>query len=265
VTRDADGVARVHLAVLGRERVVEAPLSEGATDVVALLPLARAVASAVAGLAEEDARAHGREVACRAGCAACCRHLVPVSVVEAVGLAADVAAMPPERRERVRRRFAEAVRRLEQLGLVDRKAPRGHRALRSAAPPGQSAWLDVSRRYFDAEIACPLLEEELCSVHPTRPLVCREYLVTTPPERCASLDAGAEAAARPLHTGEALAATARRVGLSDGPQIPLVLALEWADARGARLRAPREGAELFLAFVDEIERAAGLDPKLPSG
>ena len=32
---------------------------------------------------------------------------------------------------------------------------------------------------------CPFLEEESCSIHPDRPLVCREYLVTSPAELCA--------------------------------------------------------------------------------
>jgi Fe-S-cluster containining protein len=32
---------------------------------------------------------------------------------------------------------------------------------------------------------CPFLEDESCSIHPDRPLVCREYLVTSPAELCA--------------------------------------------------------------------------------
>ena len=39
--------------------------------------------------------------------------------------------------------------------------------------------------YFALGIPCPFLEEESCSIHPDRPLVCREYLVTSPAELCA--------------------------------------------------------------------------------
>jgi len=39
--------------------------------------------------------------------------------------------------------------------------------------------------YFALRVPCPFLEEESCSIHPDRPLVCREYLVTSPAELCA--------------------------------------------------------------------------------
>ena len=44
---------------------------------------------------------------------------------------------------------------------------------------------EVSTGYFALGVACPFLEEESCSIHAERPLVCREYLVTSPAERCA--------------------------------------------------------------------------------
>ena len=34
-------------------------------------------------------------------------------------------------------------------------------------------------------VPCPFLEDESCSIHPERPLVCREYLVTSPAALCA--------------------------------------------------------------------------------
>lgn len=33
----------------------------------------------------------------------------------------------------------------------------------------------------------PFLEDDACSIHPHRPSVCREYLVTSPAEHCAEL------------------------------------------------------------------------------
>jgi hypothetical protein len=40
-------------------------------------------------------------------------------------------------------------------------------------------------RYFALGIACPFLEDERCTIHPIRPLRCREYLVASPAEHCA--------------------------------------------------------------------------------
>ncbi|MCC6539421.1 MAG: YkgJ family cysteine cluster protein, partial [Bryobacterales bacterium] len=42
--------------------------------------------------------------------------------------------------------------------------------------------------FFALGIACPFLENESCSIHPDRPLICREHLVNTPAEWCAEPD-----------------------------------------------------------------------------
>jgi Fe-S-cluster containining protein len=39
-------------------------------------------------------------------------------------------------------------------------------------------------KYFHQGIPCPFLESESCSIHPVRPLICREYLVTSPAKNC---------------------------------------------------------------------------------
>src|SRR5260221_92883 len=41
----------------------------------------------------------------------------------------------------------------------------------------RSCWLSQA-------IACPCLEDESGSIHPDRPMACREYLVTSPAENC---------------------------------------------------------------------------------
>jgi hypothetical protein len=44
---------------------------------------------------------------------------------------------------------------------------------------------ELALEYFYQRIPCPFLENESCSIHPIRPLVCREYLVSSPSEHCA--------------------------------------------------------------------------------
>jgi Fe-S-cluster containining protein len=38
--------------------------------------------------------------------------------------------------------------------------------------------------YFSKGIPCPFLEDESCSIHENRPLICRQYLVTSPASHC---------------------------------------------------------------------------------
>jgi Fe-S-cluster containining protein len=181
-------VATIHLQVFGEEYTFPVPLRLGERTLSDLLPAAREVTRQVTEQAAARARAAGKQVSCRAGCAACCRQLVAISVVEAQALAEYVASLPGERQAAVRARFADALRRLEAAGLLDPAEPRGGRALLAADVAGRSETIrEVARRYFHQGIACPFLEDESCGVYEHRPLVCREYNVTSPAEQCSRL------------------------------------------------------------------------------
>ena len=221
-----------------------------------LLPAAREISGKTTAMALDRERAAGRAISCRAGCGACCRQLVAISVIEAESLAQLVAAMPPERAEKIRARFAAALKRLEEAGLLSPNEPPGQRALMvSDADQADVARRNVSRRYFSLKIACPFLEDESCSIHPDRPMVCREYHVTTPAADCADLYqkeiARVEA---PLRMGEVLARTYAKVTAGETFMIPLVLSLEWSAAHSAEITAPHAGRALMDAMLGELGR-----------
>jgi Fe-S-cluster containining protein len=250
-----DDTANIHLRLLGEEHVFPVPLPLGRRTLLDLLPAARELSNRATAVGVERSRGEGREISCRAGCGACCRQLVAISFVEAQSLADLVADMPPERQAFIRERFADAVRRLEADGLLDPKEPRGERSVQAPDLGDRAASLrDVSRRYFALQIACPFLENESCGIHPQRPMVCREYHVTSPAENCSRLyEIGVDRLLSPLHMGEVLARTARRTAGTEPGMIPLVLSLEWAEAHGGRLREPHDGMEMFQAMMGEID------------
>src|SRR5262249_14903823 len=122
--------AHVHLDVLGHAVEIEMRVRVGECLPTDVLPLARAITDKVTEVGKAVAAAEGNTVSCRAGCSACCRRpIVPVAPVEAIALAKLVKSLPAKRREVVRRRFASAVRRLEDLGLLDARAPKGRDSL----------------------------------------------------------------------------------------------------------------------------------------
>ena len=244
--------ATVHLHVFGQDREISFPVRVGPSALRDLLPAARELSRRVSALAVAHARAEGRSVSCAAGCAACCHHLIPISSVEAVALAKIVAAMKPARRAALRARFAAAVKRMEELGLLDPAAPRGRAALLGQPAPGETAWEHVSRRYFDARIPCPFLEDKRCGVYEHRPIVCREYQVTSPASLCDQLTADVRDVERPIRAGDALGAAAAEIAGVDG-HIPLALALEWAEAHGQALEGTRDGEELFWALLGKLD------------
>jgi Fe-S-cluster containining protein len=169
------------LRIGGQVMPVRFTVPAGRCGAEALLPDLRRLATQVIDHAVAAVEQDGQRVSCAKGCGACCRQMVPVSPVEARELARIVAAMPPERAAAVRRRFADARQRMEAANLG---------STRGNPDDDQAAYGPYSLAYFRQGVPCPFLEDESCSIHPDRPLVCREYLVTTPPEACAAIGAG---------------------------------------------------------------------------
>ncbi|MBI3408953.1 MAG: YkgJ family cysteine cluster protein [Planctomycetes bacterium] len=246
--------ANIHLRWEDVDRTIPVPLPRGDCTLLDLLPAARAISHEATAVALEQARSQGREISCRAGCGACCRQLVAISVVESQSLADLVAAMPPERQSVIRRRFTDAIGRLEESELLDPHEAKGERSIVAADQGARDATLQgVGRRYFELQIACPFLENESCSIHPDRPIVCREHHVTTPAENCAKLyQVNVDRVEPAARLGEALARTADHVHGTGAFMIPLVLSLEWSEAHGPLLKKPQDGKVLFQTMMGEL-------------
>jgi Fe-S-cluster containining protein len=245
---------RVHLRVLDVDREFYLSVPVGPRRLVELLPVARELSDQLTTMALEKERAAGRSVSCRAGCGACCRQLVAISLVEAQGLAELVDRLPPERQALVRDRFTEAVQKLEQVGLLDAADPHGQRNLRANDLGNIEASVhDVGVRYFAQNIACPFLEDESCSIYEERPSVCREYHVTSPAEHCVNLYVDdVESVPVPRRVGDSLMKAAHdTAGLPTG-KMPLTLSLEWSAANADTLSHARDGLDLFKGLMNEL-------------
>ena len=186
----------------------------------------------------------GREVSCRKGCGACCRQVVPLSPPEAWLIADIVAGMPPPRQAEVRAAFAAAVETLARSGVKAAFSARMERVEQMTA-----AALD----YYRLGIACPFLRDESCSIHPYRPSICREYMVTSPAENCAQLGRGPiQRIPVPVRFSEALVnLTAKLLG-KEPEVIPMTLALEWAAAHREDGRRTFDGRTLIEGLVAEL-------------
>jgi Fe-S-cluster containining protein len=174
------------------------------------------------GLVEEVER-QGRRISCGPGCGACCRQLVPITRIEARRLAELIEELPEPRRSTVRERFAEAVRRLDEAGLLENLRQPLNRSAEERERLGLA--------YFRLGIPCPFLEQESCSIHADRPLACREYLVTSPPEHCANPTRDKiDGVSMPFRLSGALARFTAATGSGSSISVPLVLATDWAEA-----------------------------------
>jgi len=213
--------AQVDLQVAGTRvqfalTVPTAPVSPGA-----ILPVFQTLSEAIQADVASGLEEEGKRISCRAGCGACCRQLVPITKIEARYLAELVDSMPQPRQSEIRSRFAEVIRRLEEAGILE--------TLRHPEWVLPETKEKLGLTYFGLGIPCPFLENESCSIHENRPLVCREYLVTSPPEHCANpawkLVEGVNLLVR---MSGFLARFAESEPPGPGSWVVLPLALEWA-------------------------------------
>lgn len=234
-------VATLGLTIAGTRVEVRLPAPDRPAGREAILPAFWVLAEAVGAIGEEAARREGRSISCRAGCGACCRQVVPIAPTEARFLRAYVDSLPEPKRAEVRDRFAAALRRLNEAGLLE--------TLRRPQQLTKDERRRLGLAYFRLGIPCPFLEAESCSIHPVRPLSCREYLVASPARHCA--DPSPEAI-DPVDLPVRLSGVLSRFGGGEQPDpttwVPLVLALEWAESHPDPV-PDRPGLEWLAALV----------------
>lgn len=227
-----------------------AEVPAGRTNLTQLLPILQALDNSLVGAAAAEAVAAGRSISCKAGCGACCRQMVPVSIFEAEALAEWVRSLPETRQQELAKRFDEGLRKLAAAGLIDRLVLEDWFA---GAESGRRLALD----YLYERIPCPFLEDESCSIHPMRPLACREYLVSSPPEHCydpATLKA--VPVPLPLHFSRTLSRIGAELENDSRGWIPLLFLFAWMKAGAHPGEAiSGEGPQVLYEFVKNLNQA----------
>jgi Fe-S-cluster containining protein len=219
----------------------------GTVTLTQILPAIQGLTSNIIDSVVQIVQSEGRQISCKAGCGACCRQMVPLSIFEAEALAEWIATLPVEHRDQLRQRFHTALLELKESGILDRMDP--------------DQWIDGSEEaktlaidYFAAGVRCPFLEDESCGIHPIRPLICREYLVTSPPEFCAapSIDRVA-GVPMPLKPSGSLFKLGAQIEKGGRGWIPLVFLFAWIKS-GAQPgeRFSGTGPDVLYEFVRKL-------------
>ncbi len=219
----------------------------GQTTLTQLLPVIQSLENLIVGRAEEEAARAGFPISCRAGCGACCRQMVPVSLFEAEALMQWMRALPEDRRAELEQRFHRALLALRDAGVIDKILDQEW-----VLEEGRTTQLAID--YFHAGVACPFLENESCSIHPFRPLSCREYLVTSPPALCQDPSIHDVSGVRlPLKLSRVLFAFGQRMEQDPRGWIPLVFLLAWGKSGAAPGDSVSgSGEEVLRMFLEQV-------------
>jgi hypothetical protein len=148
-----------------------------------------------------------------------------------------VDSLAPERRLAVQQQFESIVTLLESGGMIEQLLD----PVYSDEPV-----LAVAREYFKLGRACPFLVDESCGIHAHRPVACREFNVTSPPEWCADPYSHEIAkVSMPLPLSAPLARLTAGLTETKPRLIPLTLALRWAADQQELRHRTWPGPELF--------------------
>jgi Fe-S-cluster containining protein len=195
-----------------------------------MLPVFQKMTNSFVEMSAVAAGGRGETISCRMGCAACCRHPVPISEVEIYYFAELVESLPEPRQSEVKKRFLDANEHFRSLGWFDRMKKIGDMTLTESEEKVGDEINDAAMEYFREGVACPFLDIDAgaCTIHENRPLACREYLVTSPAVNCSEPSAESikkvDLVMKPSHTLRYVGSTGTFTGF-----IPLVKALEFAE------------------------------------
>lgn len=237
--------ASATLVLFNREVELELTAPVARVQFREILPLVRDITNLVVQVALDEARDQGIAISCRKGCGACCIQAVPLAPAEARAISDLVKALPEPRQTQIRERFSTGLAVASEAGLLNTLMDTGE------LDDAESVF-KLGMDYLRLQIPCPFLEDQACSIHPERPIRCREYLVTSSPEFCAG--------PRPQEvTRLRIPAQAFRSMLSVGGEwthdkarwVPLIAALEWAQANPDN-SLPRPGADIVREFFEAL-------------
>ncbi len=151
-----------------------------------MLPIFQQMTNAFVDVSTKRVEAEGKSISCKAGCGACCSQPVPIAETEVYHIAEVVDELPEPRRTEIKQRFADAVDHFTKLDWFNRMKQTADRAATEPREQVVEAIQQTALQYFNENIPCPFLDDGSCSIHPVRPIACREYLVTSPAENCSN-------------------------------------------------------------------------------
>lgn len=204
-------------------------------------------------VAEMVARSPEHAIACKSGCAHCCRLLPLVTMAEALGIAQRLLEDPHT-----------------QWGPLAARIDKQVEILMSDSPTGAE--------WFKRQIPCALLKDETCSVYQDRPAACRMLYAVGDPDNCAaSPDGEAKKVSRPDfraiegQVGRNAMVLSNSVGVT-WAAAPVPIALQWAilvlnqgsEALRQKLRGtPFANEEAAIAFWSNMLKTPEEDTATP--
>ena len=202
-----------------------------------MLPVINQLTGIFVDMGVAKAEGEGRMISCQKGCSACCSQPVPVAEFEAYNIAEVVVRLPEPRRTEVIEKFDAAVAHFARIGWFEK--------FNKFSSLEEEGFSEVLLEYMREDVPCPFLLDGACSIYEDRPLVCREYLVTNPPENCADPNSeNLRVIKIPIAPSQNLLRFGQIEPFSQLNIVPLILALKLAVSKPEN--APEKTGEAWM-------------------
>lgn len=242
----------LQLEIGGEHFEVSMTIPAGAVKPGRMLPVLQNLTNTIVARGVERSVENGKPISCKAACGACCRQPLLISEAEAFALADLVGKMPEERRNIIEQRFHDGRKHFEELSWFDRFDEMSAEAKKGKSDELGQRFVALLSEYIAEGIPCPFLENESCSIYHDRPLICREYLVTSPAENCvAPRPETIEKLKISGSPSRAFASLVRTENVKTPSELLLIRSLEFAETHADRFES-RVGPEWADDFFRKL-------------
>jgi len=213
-----------------------------------LVPMARALCTKVVNAAAEISTDRGRRITCSKGCTYGWRYLAPLSPAEAFRIRDEILVMPVNRRRHYLRSMMIRAR-----YILNHRQRLQEPEEASGLTSQQNSLRNISEWYSSLKLECPFLSDQQCSIHPLRPLACREYLVSSPASLCHfTSPAMPQVIQLPISVAEVLMMTSCRLEGREQEAVMLPFTILWAEENSIRSEQTWQGKVLVETFIESL-------------
>lgn len=224
------------------------PVPAGQVSFVDVLPQLYAIGDAVIARSLKDYASEGKRPSCAAGCGHCCHFSFGIGYYEALGLLRLIEGMPQGKRRFVLQGMQENIVKLRKRGLLEKIE--NVYADENCTAEDKKYYTETYRKL---NLACPFLMNDRCGIYEYRPMVCREYVVTSPAENCKWIAHGSEVSALKMGLPTASALVAFDGFKPHYTKLMPMLFLEHWENRITNLPQDKDEAEGFiLRYVSHL-------------
>ena len=173
--KDDMNIVDLEFYVLDEPLHVQIGVRDRLATMADIVPMARALSAKVYQFMRGKVISTGFSVPCHRGCTVCCYHMICLSVPEAFHLMEEMALVSSDKLKKIMQTCHETA------GKVHSQIPKIYFLLnewiKSEIVDYYMQLMEVSEWYFDQRMACPFLQDNLCTIYDQRPIICSQHLV----------------------------------------------------------------------------------------